>query len=258
MPINDFFRSAARRGIAAAAIGQERDPRFRPEVGKPIQAALELLKSKRGKEALAKAREAQAVRDKSAYENYLVERVIGQAAAAAGEAGTAARHLEAAAASGAAPGGERQQILAAAAGRLRDQGVRQGKRMAGRYLRDGGSDKAVRTIYVQSLYLSNNFAAAAKAIVADIEHEERAGRAPSEERCSCWEYLFAAEGHGRLRQGDGEARRTLPEREYWQSVLHGSGPPWLLGSLGHRNRAPQDRDRHDADGRRVCEAAHCR
>src|SRR5512135_2160203 len=45
----------------------------RPEVGKPIQAALDLLKHKRGKEALAKVQEADAVPNKSPYEAYLVE-----------------------------------------------------------------------------------------------------------------------------------------------------------------------------------------
>ena len=58
----------------------------------------------------------QAIPTKTAYESYVVERVVGQAAAAAGDAATAARTLEAAANSSAAPEGERKQILAAAAG----------------------------------------------------------------------------------------------------------------------------------------------
>jgi hypothetical protein len=209
--------------IAAAAIAQEKGPAVRPEVGKPIQAALELLKGRRGKEALAKAREAQAVRDKSAYESYLVERVIGQAAAAAGEAGTAARALEAAAASGAAPGGERQQILAAAAGQyyvIKEYG--KASELAGRYLRDGGTDKAVRTIYVQSLYLSNNFAAASKAIAADIETEERAGKAPAEEQLQLLANIYSQQ---KDTAGYAKAMEKLvayyPKREYWQSVLYG-------------------------------------
>src|SRR5882757_7678880 len=87
----------------------------RPEIGKPIQAAIELLKSKKGKGALAKVREAQAVGDRTPYENYLVERVLGQAAATAGEPAIAARAFENVATSPTSPEGERRQFLAAAA-----------------------------------------------------------------------------------------------------------------------------------------------
>src|SRR5207248_3022991 len=81
-------------GAAAGAFAQEKPPAVRPEVGKPLQAAIEALKAKRGKEALARAREAQDVPNKTPYETYLVTRVLGQAASAAGEAGTAGAALE--------------------------------------------------------------------------------------------------------------------------------------------------------------------
>ena len=60
----------------------------RPEVGKPLQSAIDLLKGKKAKEALAMAREAQAVPNKTPYETYMVTRVIAQAAAGAGLAQT--------------------------------------------------------------------------------------------------------------------------------------------------------------------------
>src|SRR2546430_7634798 len=101
--------------FAASALAQEPGAggqTVRPEIGKPIQAAIELLKSKKGKEALAKVREAQAVGDRTPYENYLVERVLGQAAAAAGGPTTAARAFESIASSPASPQGGRPQCLA--------------------------------------------------------------------------------------------------------------------------------------------------
>src|SRR6266568_2065073 len=104
--------------FAASALAQEPGASAqaaRPEIGKPIQAAIELLKSKKGKEALAKVREAQEVGDRTPYENYLVERVLGQAAAAAGEPSIAARAFENVATSSASPEGERRQFFAAAA-----------------------------------------------------------------------------------------------------------------------------------------------
>ena len=91
--------------LIGSARAQERaGDTVRPEIGKPIQAAVDLLKSKRGKDALARVHEADTVPNKTAYEAYLVERVRGQAAAAAGDASTAARAFEATAASSAVSG----------------------------------------------------------------------------------------------------------------------------------------------------------
>jgi outer membrane protein assembly factor BamD (BamD/ComL family) len=196
---------------------------LRPEVGKPIQAAIEALKQKRGKEALAKAREAQAVPNKSPYETYMVERVIGQAALVAGEYSTAARALEAAAASPAGPEGERRQLLGVAANAhyvLKEYG--KATELASRYFKEGGTDRSVRMIYVNSLYLSNNFAGAAKAIVADIEAEEQAGRHPSEDQlqllASVYDKQKDASGYARTME---KLVAYYPKREYWQSVIYG-------------------------------------
>ena len=208
--------------LAAWISGAAAQQALRPEVGKPIQAAIEALKQKRGKEALAKAREAQAIPNKSAYESYVVERVVGQAAAAAGEAATAARTLEAAANSSAAPEGERKQVLAAAAGQyylIKEYG--KAADLASRYFKDGGTEKSVRTIYVQSLYLSNNFAAAAKAIAADVESEEHAGRAPPEDQL---QLLASAYHQQKDTAGYARAMEKLvahhPKKDYWQSVIY--------------------------------------
>ena len=100
-------------GLAHA---QDKAPTVRPEVGKPLQAAIDLLKQKKGREALAQARAAQAVSNKTPYESYVVERVLGQAAAAAGDNATAAAAFENAANAAAAPAADRVQLLGAAAG----------------------------------------------------------------------------------------------------------------------------------------------
>src|SRR5258708_38531201 len=84
--------------FAASALAQEPGAgvqTVRSEIGKPIQAAIELIKSKKGTEALAKVREAQAVSDRTPYENYLVDRVLAQAAASAGGARHPGRPLRA-------------------------------------------------------------------------------------------------------------------------------------------------------------------
>lgn len=212
--------------FAAGACAQDpgaKGQTVRPEIGKPIQAAVELLKQKKGKEALAKVRAVQAAGDKTPYENYLVERVLGQAAAAAGENATAARAFESVAASTAAPEGERRQFVAAAASQhYLAKNFAKAAELAGRYFREGGTEKSVRTIYVQALYLGNNFAAAAKELLADVEAEEKAGSVPTEEQL---QLLANAYLQQRDSAGYPRAMEKLlayhPKRDYWLSALHG-------------------------------------
>lgn len=213
-------------GVALAGftpVSAQDKPSVRPEVGKPIQAAVELLKSRRGKEALAKAREAQAVSGKTPYETLVVDQVIGQAAAAAGEPSTAARAFEAAAGNSAAPEAQRRQFLAGAAGQYyvaKDYG--RAADVAGKYIREGGPDKAVRSIHSQALYLSNNFAGAAKALAAEIDADERAGRAPTEEQLQLLAnaYLQHRDGAGYVRALE-KLVAHYPKKDYWLSLLHG-------------------------------------
>src|ERR1700741_1782810 len=68
---------------------------LRPEIGKPLQAAQELIKAQRYKEALVKEREAEAAGARNAEETFLIERMRIAAASGAGEVDTAARSFEA-------------------------------------------------------------------------------------------------------------------------------------------------------------------
>jgi len=212
--------------FAARALAQEPAAgaqTVRPEIGKPIQAAIELIKSKKGKEALAKVREAQAVGDRTAYENYLVERLLGQAAAAAGDASTAARAFENVVTSPGTPAGERLQFLAAAASQYYlVKNYAKTAELAGRYFKDGGTEKSMRTIYVQALYLGNDFAGAAKELMKDLEADEQAGRTPAEETLQ-----LLANSCTKTKDAGcyGKAMELLvahyPKREYWLSVIYG-------------------------------------
>ena len=209
--------------LSVGAMAEEaRNPGARPEVGKPIQAAIDLLKHKRARDALAKVREAQSVGNLTPYENYLVQQLLAQAAAAAGDAGTAARAFESVAGMSAAPDAHRRQFLAAAVGQYyaaKEYG--KAADLAARYLRDGG-DKSVRAIYIQSLYLGNNFGAAARAIAQDVESDEQAGRAPSEELL---QLLASAYNQQKDAAGYARAMEKLvayhPKKDYWLSVIHG-------------------------------------
>ena len=208
--------------LAGLAVAQPKPPTVRPEVGKPLQAAVEALKARRAKDALARVREAQAVPDKTPYENYLVTRVLGQAHAAAGDNAAAAKALEDAAASSAAPESERVQLLAGAASAYyASKEYGKAASLATRYLEHGGTDKAIRTVYVQSLYLSGNYSAASRELAADVEAEERAGKNPPEEQLQLLAnaYLQSKDSAGYSRTME-RLVALYPKRDYWLSVLH--------------------------------------
>lgn len=216
------FSVAAIAASSALAQDQGKGPSVRPEIGKPVQAAVDLVKAKHGKEALAKVREAQAVRDKTPFEAYVVERTLGYAAAAAGDPSAAARAFESVAALPGTPDGERRQFVAAAAGQYyAAKDYAKAAEVSGRFLRDGGTDKAMRTIHAQALYLSSNYAGAAKVLLADIEAEEQAGRTPAEDQL---QLLSSAYQQQRDASGYAKALEKLiayyPKRDYWLAVLH--------------------------------------
>jgi hypothetical protein len=83
---------------------------LRPEVGKPLQEAQQLMKAGKNKEALAKLRTLDSVSGKSANESYLIERTRAAAASAAGEYETAAKSFEALLASGKLSAAEKAQF----------------------------------------------------------------------------------------------------------------------------------------------------
>ena len=204
------------------ALAQEKAPTVRPEVGKPLQAALDALKARRTKDALARTHEAQAVPNKTPYESYLVTRVLGQVAAANGDSATAAQALETAAGSSAAPEAERKQLLAAGANEYyKAKEYAKAAALATRYFQYGGTDKAVHTIYVQSLYLAGNYGAAARELANDVEGEERAGKTPTEDQLRLLgdAYLKSKDnaGYGRTIE---KLVANYPKRDYWQIAVY--------------------------------------
>ena len=80
--------------VLAVALGAAQAQSVRPEIGKPLQQASELLHVGKAKEALAKVREADAVGGKTAAEQILIERMRGAVAQRAGDTATAIKAFE--------------------------------------------------------------------------------------------------------------------------------------------------------------------
>lgn len=200
----------------------EGKPGLRPELGKTVQSAVESLKARKGKEALTRIREADAMAGKSAYENYMVDRIKGQAAAMAGEPSVAIEALESALASPLMPAADRIPMLATVAGQYyMARNYTKAADACARYVKEGGSDPAMRTLQLQSLYLGGDLGRAAKEIHAEILAAERDGKIPSEQMLQ-----MAADIANR--QKDSVALIGAMEKliahyakpDYWQSLVY--------------------------------------
>ncbi|MES1162396.1 MAG: hypothetical protein ABUL50_04975, partial [Rhizobacter sp.] len=207
---------------AAVALGSAVSAQaLRPDVGKPLQAAQELIKSGKYKEALAKVREADAVGGKTADESFMVERMRIAAASGAGEIETAAKSFEALAASGKVSGPDKARMAESiAGGYYRNKDYARAMQWGQRYFKEGGTSPAIRTLLIQSQYLSGDFAGAARELTTEIQAAEKSGTAPAQDRLNL--LLNAA-----VQLKDANATvfalerlvTYYPKKEYWVDLL---------------------------------------
>ena len=193
---------------------------LRPEVGKPLQAAQDLIKTGRYREALAKVHEAEGG-SRNANETYLIERMRIAAASGAGDADTASKSFEILNGTGKVSGPDKMRMIESIAGTYyRSQQYAKSMQWSQRYLREGGTSPAIRTMLIQSQYLSGDFAGAAKELMVEILGAERSGIPPTEDRLKL--LLNAAS-----KQGDNNAYvyameklvTYYPKKEYWVDLL---------------------------------------
>jgi hypothetical protein len=193
----------------------------RPEVGKPLQQASDLLKAGKAKEALAKTREADAVGGKTPAEQLMIDRMKGAAAQRAGDNATAIAAFESVFASGKLGGAEQAQIaesLAFAYSQQKDW-ARTGQWIA-KAQAAGSTSAQLKQLqaYVQSQ--SGDYAAVAKEAQAAIAAAESAGRKPDE-----GDLLRLADAQQRMNNNAGRTAtldRLLayyPKKEYWAIFL---------------------------------------
>ena len=213
--------------FAGASQAQAQDA-IRPEVGKPLQAAQELIKAGKFKDALAKVRDADAVSAKTAGESLLIERMRIAAASGAGDVEAAARAFELINAAPKVSAADKLRMIESIAGgyyRARDYA--RALQWYQRYFRDGGSSAANRTLMIQTQYLAGDYAGVVKELTAEILATEKAttslatSSAPPEDRINL--LMNAA-----VRQKDIAAEAFAlerlvshyPKKEYWVALLN--------------------------------------
>ena len=203
--------------VAVSASGQT----VRPEVGKPLQQAAELLKAGKAREALAKAREADGVSGKTPAEQLAIDRMKASAAQRAGDTATAIQALEAVYNSGKLAGAEQAQAaesLAFAYSQQKDWA--RTSQWAQRAQAAGANGAQLKQLmaYVQSQ--SGDYSALAREAQAAIAAAESAGRKPDE-----GDLLRLADAQQRTGNHAGRAATLdkllayYPKKEYWSIVL---------------------------------------
>ena len=187
----------------------------RPEVGKPLKAAEALLRSGKGREALAKVNEADAVANKTPYESLLVQQMRASAAQSAGDLPEAIKSFEAVLASGKVPAKEQLAMVEAVAVdhyKLKDYA--KAAQWTQRYFKEGGAAPAMRTVLLQSYYLGNDCASVAKMLTGENVQK------PTEEELeilrSCYRKQHDESGYVAATE---KLILYYPKKEYWKEML---------------------------------------
>jgi hypothetical protein len=215
------FRITALAAALCIALGAQAQEAVRPDVGKPLQAAQDLIKTGKYKEALAKVREADAVGNKNANESFLVERMRIAAASGAGDNETAAKSFEALAASGKVSAADKARMAESiSGGYYRAKDYAKAMQWGQRYFKEGGTSGSMRTLLIQSQYLSGDYAGAARELTGEIQAAEKAGTPPAQDRLNL---LLNAASQLKDPSATVFALERLvthyPKKEYWVDLL---------------------------------------
>jgi len=192
---------------------------LRPEVGRPLQQAGELLKSGRAKEALAKVREAEAVSGRTAAEQLTIDRMKAAAAQRAGDSATAIQALEAIypKASGAEQGQVAEQLASAYA---QQRNNAKATEWINRAVQAGNNSASVKQMQSFLQGASGDYAAIARDAGAAVAAAEQAGRRPDEG--DLLRLADAQQRTGNMAGYSSSLERLLgnyPKKDYWNAYL---------------------------------------
>jgi hypothetical protein len=188
----------------------------RPEVGRPLQAAQAYVKQRKGREAMAEIAKAEAVPNRTAYENQVIAQMKAAASSAAGDNDATIRNNSALLESGRVSGREAVTLVQGiAVAHYNKKEYAEAARWTQRYFKEGGSDPAMRTVLLQSYYLGNDCNSVNK-MVAGASEDRRASEEELQILANC--YL-------RMRDTGGYVSAIeklviyYPKKQYWTDLL---------------------------------------
>ncbi|MCE4553557.1 hypothetical protein [Pelomonas cellulosilytica] len=193
----------------------------RKEVGTPLTAASGFVKAGKYKEALAKLRDAEAVGGRTAAENNAIEGVRFSAAMGANEPDTMVRSFETLKGAGKLSQAQQLQYMEAIAGTyLRGGNAAKALEWANKYFAAGGNSQTVKQVQQQAQFKSGDVSGFLKDTLAEIQSDEKAGRAPAKDKLT--NLLWAAQKKG---DASAEALATekllnyYPDPKLWAQIL---------------------------------------
>lgn len=202
-----------------AGVGNVSAQGLRPEIGKPLQQAGELLRAGKAREALAKVAEAEKVGARNANEQLTIDRMKAAAAQRAGDNATAIRALEAIVDKvGKSEAGSIAEQLAAAYAQVRNNA--KAAEWMNKAKAAGNNSATIQQLEKYLLGASGDFAAIARDAQEAITAAEKAGRRPAEA-----EFLRLQDAQGRLGNTTAQVatlERLLlnyPKKDYWTIYL---------------------------------------
>jgi outer membrane protein assembly factor BamD (BamD/ComL family) len=190
-------------------------------VGKPLNAAQTAYRAHKYAEALNDIAQAAAVPNKTPYETYMVEEMRGAAAMAGGQTAVAAQAYEALLAGGQVKGAEEQQITATLAGiYFQERNYGKAVQVAQHYLKAGGTDPQMRTLLIQSYYLSNDCHNVVGLLKPGVDADVRAGRVPAESDLQLLSQCAQRDKDDSAYRGALEKLVAYhPNKSYWDDML---------------------------------------
>lgn len=208
--------------LTATAVGAAapRDS-LRPEVGKPLQEAQELIKARKFKQALPAIDRAEAIGKLTEYERFVIAQMRGAAYSGAGDADRAAAAFEQVLDARRLPQAEVLNIAEAIVGtHYRARNYPKAIQWIERYRQEGGTKQQVLGLLPQAHYLAGDYASAANAASASIVATEKAGGKPDETliKILAASYQKAGNNEGYSRALE-RLVRHYPSPEYWSDVI---------------------------------------
>ena len=215
-----FLRAVVAAALVGACLhGAAWAQAVRPEVGKPLQEAQQLIKQGKARDALAKVNAAEAAPNRTANENYLIQQMRLAAANAAGDNEATIKAGEGILASGRATGADAlRTVQTIAVAHYKNKDYAKAAQWTQRYFKDGGNDPAMRTMQLQSYYLSNNCNEVSR-MLGPVTEEGNGRRASEEElqilaRC----YLTQNDTGGYVSAIE-KLVVLYPKKQYWTDLL---------------------------------------
>jgi tetratricopeptide (TPR) repeat protein len=207
-----FTAAAPVVGLAPAYAAET----LRPEVGKPLQEAQQLMKQGKNKEALAKLHELDKISGKSANETYLIERTRAGAASSAGDYDAAAKSFEYLIGSGKLSASEKAQMSKGLIGiYMRGNDLNKANAAIQAQLKER-DDPELRAYLLQNYYKQGNTAA----LENELRNAEKSGRM-SEDQLGMLANI-------QLKKGDKigyvntieKLAANYPKAQYWTDLLN--------------------------------------